>query len=267
MKWYDSYWLRAYQKALEYFRESAPQKLDLFVSETDVFRIPLSFREVQIDDLVSRSCIDQMRGLIASMREEELDTREFLEFGRLILHNNDFFNQLQLDICSRIGGIVGERLQPSYNFLSLYNNLGICKLHMDAPLAKWTVDFCIEQSAPWPLFMSGVQKWPVDIASVNSMSEESILSTCDFNAYEMLAGEALVFGGSAQWHYRQRMPQLQRTNFCHLIFFHYILEGSDVLSDPLNWAAIFEEEELSDVIQVSEVTPPLPYVQAPCDGS
>ena len=57
-------------------------------------------------------------------------------------------------------------------------------------------------------------------------------------------GEAVVFGGSSQWHYRDPMPEATRTDFCTLLFFHFIPAGSAALSRPENWADIFEVPEL-----------------------
>ena len=57
-----------------------------------------------------------------------------------------------------------------------------------------------------------------------------------------------MFGGSSQWHYRDRIAQRTVTNFCHLVFFHYVPKGTQHLTDPWRWAAHFGIPELAGVI-------------------
>jgi hypothetical protein len=243
---YDSYWLISYFQALAWLREFAPAKVDDFRAMTDVFRVPAAFREVRVDNLLPQATLAEFRDVVAGLQESELETHEFLAFGRWVVHDHPIFTAAQDALCSRISEIVGEPLQRSYNFLALYNNLGVCDIHRDAPVAKWTVDICLEQSAPWPLHVGPVGPWvdPLD----ETVDQGSIRSNPNFSAYSLAPGETLVFGGSAQWHYRQRIPRSQPQNFCNLLFLHYIPEGSAAVADPANWPDLLAEEALSSVL-------------------
>ena len=55
-----------------------------------------------------------------------------------------------------VSGLVGEAVEASYNFLSLYAGAASCAVHMDAPSAKWTLDICIDQSRLWTIEVSDV---------------------------------------------------------------------------------------------------------------
>ncbi|OAI53613.1 hypothetical protein AYO47_04470 [Planctomyces sp. SCGC AG-212-M04] len=173
-----------------------------------------------------------------------------LRFGRYVVHDHEFFNTLQQSITDIVSETVNEAVEPSYNFLSLYNNLGVLRPHLDAPGSKWTVDYCIEQSAQWPIYISQVRPWPEDTAYDPSNWEATVKGDPEirFTPYELQEGEAIVFAGRSQWHYRERIEQKTDTNFCHLIFFHFIPRGSKKLTRLEKWAELFGIPELNDVI-------------------
>ena len=221
--WYDTYWLQSYYQALSYLEGSPLQHT--FKETLNVFRVPETFVEIDLPSLFSAAEIDAMKTLISSFNNEDLESHELLDFGRMVVHDHAYFTQLQLQITERISDAVGEELEPSYNFLSLYNNLGVCAPHMDAPVAKWTVDFCIEQSAPWPLYVSEVVPWPNADQLQDDSWQEQATDNLTFHEHTMQPGDTLVFGGSSQWHYRRRIPKPLGENFCNLIFFHFIPKG------------------------------------------
>ena len=74
--------------------------------------------------------------------------------------------------------------------------------------------------------------------------EEEIRDATTFAPYTMSPGEAIIFGGSSQWHYRDPMPQATRDDFCTLLFFHFVPAGMTQLSRPENWADIVGVPEL-----------------------
>ena len=164
-----------------------------------------------------------------------------------MIHNHPFFNQLQVELKDFVSQAVGEQVEASYNFLSLYNNFGVCAVHMDAPLAKWTLDVCIEQSHPWPIYFSQAQPWPEDFSCNMQDWELSIKQdpANQFTAYSLQEGEAIIFSGSSQWHYRERIPKQAQQNYCHLVFFHFYPTGMRKVLDPKNWVDVFDIAELS----------------------
>jgi hypothetical protein len=66
-----------------------------------------------------------------------------------------------------------------------------------------------------------------------------------FTAHSLVPGQAVVFSGSSQWHYRDSMPGTRAGKFCDLVFFHFVPRGTLKLSDPANWAQWFGVPELA----------------------
>jgi hypothetical protein len=165
------------------------------------------------------------------------------------VHDHPFFTELQQRIVPWVSEMVGEPVEAGYNFLSLYTSRGVCAVHMDAPEAKWTLDFCIDQSAPWPIYFSEVQPWQnpaadewKDEAWQSNIKQSRLL---DFTHYTLQPGQAVLFSGSSQWHYRDPMPEASGKQFCTLLFLHYIPKGTAQLVRPKNWARLFGNPELS----------------------
>jgi hypothetical protein len=60
-----------------------------------------------------------------------------------------------------------------------------------------------------------------------------------FMPYTLWPGQAVVFSGSSQWHYRNAMPDASGRQFCDLLFFHFIPRGTGELVVPANWPRLF----------------------------
>lgn len=243
---YDAYWLRAYYKTLTFLTETHPETARKFAAEMEVFKTDPNFQQKLVPDFLRSETFDNSIDVAHSLKTDDLEQHELLEFGRLILHDHPFFSSLQENLTDDVSQMFGEAVEPSYNFLSFYNNLGVCHPHMDAPLAKWTVDICLEQSEPWPLYISDVMPWS---PASQTYDTEEIKRTEKFQEYVLEPGQALLFGGSAQWHYRNRIGRTHEKNFCTLIFLHYIPKGSSELAEPKNWGRIFQLPELDELLQ------------------
>jgi hypothetical protein len=166
-----------------------------------------------------------------------------------VVHDHPFFTELQQRATPWVSELVGEPVEARYNFLSLYTSKGVCAVHLDAPEAKWTLDLCIDQAAPWPIYFSDVQPWPDSVAEAwrNEGWENNIKQTrsLKFSSYTLQPGQAVIFSGSGQWHYRDPMPAAGGKQFCTLLFFHFIPKGTAELIRPKNWARLFVIPELS----------------------
>jgi hypothetical protein len=174
---------------------------------------------------------------------QALQLHEAEMFGRFVVHSHPGFAELHNRMVPRMSELVGEEVEPSYNFLSLYTSNGACPPPLDAPIAKWTLDFCIDQSAPWPIYISKVQAWPVSgtesWAADDWMSAIRRSNSMRFMPYTLWPGQAVVFSGSSQWHYRNAMPDASGRQFCDLLFFHFIPRGTGELVVPANWPRLF----------------------------
>jgi len=67
----------------------------------------------------------------------------------------------------------------------------------------------------------------------------------EFTSYCHQPGDGLLFSGSSQWHYRNRIPVRAKQNYSHLLFFHYFPKGMLELTQPERWPAIFDLPELA----------------------
>ena len=248
--WYDSSWLTSYLLAKAYIQEHYPRRLSEFTQAFEILRTAPDFKVKKLPDLFPATLRAEMRQIIKGLNPAQFEKHEVLQFGRVVVHDHPFFIDLQRSMVEAISNCVNEPVEPCYNFLCLYNNLGVCGMHLDAPSAKWTVDYCIEQSAQWPIHLSQVRPWPEDWATSGSNWETAVKNdpANRFEPQVLQAGHAIVFGGSSQWHYRERIEQNFKTNYCHLIFFHFIPEGTSALTKPPEWAKIFGLPELSNIV-------------------
>jgi hypothetical protein len=198
------------------------------------------------DTVFDPATLDEKRRASANLAPGQLKMHEVRDFRRFLVHDHPLFNALQQRTVDLVSEAVGEPVEASYNFLSLYGPLGVCPLHLDAPFAKWTLDVCVDQSAPWPIHFGPVEPWP-EPGSYGSGWESLIKREVGarFTSHALLPGQAVVFSGAAQWHYRDPMPQAPGKNFCDLLFFHFIPKGAAELVEPANWASLFDIPELA----------------------
>ena len=104
--------------------------------------------------------------------------------------------------------IFGERVKPSYVFLSLYGPDGICPPHTDRPQCKYTIDLLVAQDgSPWPIQIHKTQD--------PDSERDTIL---------LKPGEAVCYSGTGQRHYRDRMSETGPVvpSYANLAFFHFV---------------------------------------------
>jgi hypothetical protein len=125
-------------------------------------------------------------------RHHDVDNK----FNRWYWHNLPLLRRLHYSShLQRIAEtIFPEPVKPSYVFLSLYGEGGICPLHTDRPQCKYTIDLCVSQRNPWPIFVSD-------------------------QPYLLNPNEALAYSGTDHPHYRNTIDP---GNYCNLAFFHYV---------------------------------------------
>ncbi|WP_310423335.1 hypothetical protein [Chamaesiphon sp. VAR_48_metabat_135_sub] len=246
--WYDSIWLSDYVRAKRLIETNYPNKYLEFVDAFEPLKTRSNFETMTIDNIFDDETFARIEDSIAQLSKSELERQELLRFGRLVVHDNAYFTELHHQITPLVSDLVGELVEPSYNFLSLYNNLGICRVHMDAPYAKYTLDLCVDRSHSWPIYFSQVRDWPEDFDN-RSDWEQAIETDPEniFTAHDLIPRQAAIFSGSSQWHYRHRIPQQIDNNFCHLLFFHFLPKGMANTIDPRNWAKLFDLPELSQL--------------------
>ncbi len=246
--WYDSVWLSKYEEAKTIIRAVRPEALPGFVDAFRILHTRADFKVKFFEQLFDAATLAEIKSAAATLRPTDLEFHEAQRFGRFVVHDHPFFAELQQRTVPWVSEVVGEPVEAKYNFLSLYTSKGVCAVHMDAPEAKWTLDLCIDQGASWPIYFSEVQPWPDSAAEAwkNEGWENNIKQSrsLEFTPYTLQPGQAVIFSGSSQWHYRDPMPQASGKQFCTLLFFHYIPKGTAELVRPRNWARLFGIPEL-----------------------
>ncbi len=246
--WYDSNFVRRFEVAKLYLSQVRPDALERFVRGFDVLLPPAGFRNVVIDDLFDAPTREQIREAARSIPAEFLKDYEVRDFGRHIVHDYPLFVELQQQLLPRMSALVGLDLEPGYNFLSLYGGVGRCDPHMDEPGSMFTLDYCIEQSEDWPIWFSKVVDWPT-METMRSWDPQAVKTdpSLEFRPHVLRPGEALLFNGSSQWHYRDAITP---GGFCNLLFFHYYPAGCKALIWPHLWPHWFDIPELGPLCEL-----------------
>lgn len=253
--WYDSGWLSKYEEAKRIVRRAHPEKLPDFIEAFRVLHTRPDFKANFLEQPFDAATFDEIKRVSASLHPTDLKLHETRNFGRFVVQDRPFLTELQQRTVPWVSELVGEPVEVSYNFLSLYTAKGVCAVHMDAPEAKYTLDLCIDQGAPWPIYFSEVQPWPESVVEgwksegwENNIKRKHSLQ---FTPYTLQPGQAVIFSGSSQWHYRDPMPESNEKRFCTLLFFHYIPKGTMELVKPRNWAHLFGIPELDGLADVT----------------
>lgn len=253
--WYDSSWLAKYIEGKAIVARVAPDRLGDFVHGFDVLRTPPDFKQRFVPGFLSATQHARIRETIREIPRDRIEFAEMPNFGRFLVRRWPAFTELQAELVDRVADLVGEPVEPSYNFLSLYTKMGVCRPHLDAPSAKWTLDICIDQSDPWPICFSRVVPWPETPEQLRAIAPDRIAddTSLGFNQEVLKPGDAVLFSGTNQWHYRDALPQGPGKKFCDLLFLHYIPYGAADLTQPKNWASRFGIPELAEMEGLDEV--------------
>lgn len=245
--WYDSAWLRKFEEAKELLKQNSPELLDDFLKTMNRLRTDEDFKVRSLSNLFGQEDLKGIKKRISELKSEQLEKQERLNFGRLLVRNDPFFNDLQKDLIGLVSEQVKEEVEISYNFLSLYSNLGVCPMHLDSPTAKWTLDVCIDQSTDWPIYISNVRPWPDYQKYSGEDWQTKILEDPEnlFQPYLLKPGDGIIFSGSSQYHYRDRIYTGKKNDYCNLMFFHFIPKGSKKWILPKDWPESFGIENLN----------------------
>jgi hypothetical protein len=248
-------WLTDYDRAKSIIQKVKPSALASFVDAFRILHTRPDFEVRLLESPFGGDTLEEIRAQVASIRPLDLELHEARSFGRFVVHDHPFFAELQRHVIPLVSEVVGELVEPSYNFLSLYTAMGVCPVHMDAPKAKWTFDLCIDQSVSWPIYFSQVCPWPhpESDAWYDENWEETLKRSLCFTPYSLQPGQALVFSGSSQWHYRDALSVSGRDQYCNLLFLHFLPSGTTELVQPKNWAKMFNIPELNQLVPLTDV--------------
>jgi hypothetical protein len=246
--WYDSHFVRRFEAAKLYLAEVRPDALATFVRGFDALLPGKGFANIVIDDLFDPETRTLICEAVRTMPKAWLKDEEMRDFGRHIVHDFPLFVDLQHRLLPRISALAGRELVAGYNFLSLYGGAGRCDPHMDEPGSMFTLDYCIEQSDEWPIWFSKVTDWPT-ADTMRGWDPEAIRRdpALEWRPHVLRPGEALLFNGSSQWHYRDAIAP---GGFCNLLFFHYYPADCRDLVWPHLWPRHFAIPELGPLCEL-----------------
>lgn len=251
--WYDGHFIRRYEVAKRYLEEVRPDVVGDFVSGFSRLHPGPNFKTLEIRSVFEAAIHSKIAEIVSSLDEKDLETHENAKFGRDLVWDHPFFVDLQLKLAPTVSEMVGDKLTPSYNFLSLYRENGKCEPHMDEPCSMYTLDYCIDQSDLWPISFSDIIDWQSlgDQGSI-AQSRKTRLSNLSYSSYVLEPNDALLFCGSSQMHYRDTIPN---RGFCDLLFFHYYPEGCEELVRPKLWHRFFGISELKPLCDLFSDSP------------
>lgn len=137
---------------------------------------------------------------------------------RHYVHNNPVLDLFHSEVIAKeTQAIFGEKLKPSYSFASLYfEGKGFCPLHTDRPQCYRTIDVCINQKQPWPLFINHLDGWNENLTQDERerIKQRSV-------EYVLEPGDAICYSGTDHPHWRNTIDE---GNSCDLVFFHFVPE-------------------------------------------
>jgi hypothetical protein len=249
--WYDSWWLSRYVLAKAFIAQHHPAKLESFTGAMDALRTKPDWKTQLHGRLFTEGHVKTINAARSAIKPDTLELHELARHGRFVVHDHPMLTDLHAAMAPVVSALVGEPVEPIYTFIALYNGNGVCPVHLDAPVSKWTVDFCIDQSEPWPIAFSDVVPWPEEFDRGLAEWEHHIRmsSGLHFSPYSMEPGQAIVFSGSSQWHYRDAFAASAPKSHCDLLFLHFIPAGMKEASDWKNWERLFSIPGLTEAIR------------------
>ncbi|MCL4672320.1 MAG: hypothetical protein KJZ64_05170 [Sphingomonadaceae bacterium] len=247
MRWYDANFLILFEAAKMLLGYTNPDRVAGFAAAFAPLRTNPGFRPGLIPGLLDAGQLKSLRDAIAGAGSDLLERHETAMFGRTVLHNLPAIDPLHHELAARVEELSGEPVTPAYSFVSLYGCQGSLPPHLDEPVSKWTIDICLDQNVEWPIHFSKVIDWPTAPEMQASGPPEPGAPDLGFRSVTLLPGDAVLFSGSAQWHYRDPMPN-RRTGFCNLLFLHYYPQGTEALVYPERWAGHFGLPELAVLV-------------------
>lgn len=187
----------------------------------------------QLFDSITHEAIKEFLDERVPLMSVGLDGHDFV---RTYAHNVPFFVNIHQQLVDLASEIFGEKVKPSYSFLSMYHHDGVCPLHIDRPQCRYTIDYLIRQDQlePWPIHiadhMTDEQRVVIDEAGEGHPTGIAIdqrIAAENWHTVLLKPNDAVCYSGTHSWHYRP--DRLQGT--ADLVFFHFVPMAFD---GPLN---------------------------------
>ncbi|MEH6591239.1 MAG: hypothetical protein V7746_13355 [Halioglobus sp.] len=165
-----------------------------------------------------------LRALLSEAQKQELKkyARRLVESGyfpalddgqvalRSGIHNEPMLASIHQGLAVLVSEISGERVKPSYSYLTCYHSGAVLERHVDRSQCAYNLSLVLdissdsnEYATTWPIFLE------VDgrVVSVN-----------------LNAGDGVLYSGTELYHWREALPLGHRAIIC---FYHFVTEGYD----------------------------------------
>ena len=146
------------------------------------------------------------------------------KFNRRFANNLPFFVNIHNQLIDVASEVFGEKVKPSYSFMSLYDDGGRCPLHIDRPQCRYTIDYLIRQESkePWPICiskqMNDKQVRAVENPHPDDEHKQTIIDSAEWTQVNLQANDAVCYSGTNAWHYRPTASH----GTADLVFWHFV---------------------------------------------
>lgn len=172
-------------------------------------------------NLVDPESLKIFQKYLLKLRETPLPVW-YEEYNRLSVSGDAFFHRYHHDHLTMLAcKILRENVKPSYNFIAYYEKNGVLPMHADKPDCYLTIDVCINQAQPWPIYINNTTIVDEgEFTDYYAFKPEQIKKyEVGMKEYILEPGDAIAFSGTRCPHYRNT---IQQGNFCHMILFHFV---------------------------------------------
>lgn len=250
--WYDTHQLDAIELARRYLAVVRPDRLDSFLERLSRYQVDLSFRARTLHDILPARRMAQVQSAVVDVCQQDLMLGEAALHGRVKAKHHPVFAALHEELTGFVEAQVGEALEPSYLMFTRYDSTGRLPVHLDSPDSKWALGICLQAPVSWPLHCGRTVSWPPphnpDWTPGHVLSDPAM----EFRAYDLQVGDAVLFSGSCQWHYRDPVPPMGSGHF-DLLYLQYVPRGEGRIIKPRYWAEEFDIPELAELHSAIEL--------------
>lgn len=244
--WYDTHQLDAIELARRYLAIVRPDKLGPFMERISRYKVDLSFRARLLPDFLQAGRMARLQIAVSQVCQQELMQGEAVLHGRVKARHHAEFAALHEELTGQVEAQVGERLEPSYLMFTRYDSTGRLPVHLDSPDSKWALGICLQAPVSWPLHCGRTVEWPPRHDPAWTPAQVLADPAMEFRAFDLRRGDAVLFSGSAQWHYRAPVPPMGGGHF-DLLYLQYVPKGEGRVIKSRHWAEEFGIPELADL--------------------
>jgi hypothetical protein len=147
---------------------------------------------VVLDELLDKSKYQELLRNLPSIDSGMIDSGRSRHMA-----DNDFIKRMGISLEAVAKKVFGsDSLQSSYSLYCRYYGDASMEMHKDDNACTYTIDLCVRQTEPWPIYVEG-------------------------NQYLLKENQALCYLGNDQLHGRQP-KNLGPNGSVEMVFFHFV---------------------------------------------